>query len=79
MIDPKTGMLQGENVPTLSQMTQEQLNLHAARKGGFKGNCFNCGKPGHRAVECIELKKTSETQPLAGTEAVVASALGCSH
>ena len=38
----------------LSQEEQEAFVFAKKGKGkGFKGECFNCGKPGHRAADCF--------------------------
>ena len=68
MTDPKTGMLMGEKAPTLNEIADGDLQASGKGKGkgGFKGNCFNCGELGHRAAECPEPRKDGKGagQPL---------------
>ena len=40
----------------------------AVGKGAFKGNCYNCGKPGHRSAECRGPKATNAVEEGEWTE-----------
>merc|ERR1711884_936522 len=50
-------MLQGEKSPTLNDLGAQDAGMFAMGKGGFKGECWNCGKTCHRSRDCKEERK----------------------